>query len=94
MNAEKIGTLLAKKFWWLINLKDTNGRTALDNAKDTGVLWLINMLSDPSLIQKEPFDWIKACQTGDLSALTAFIQHCPEFKILCADQKDLSLIHI
>ncbi|KAK9689098.1 hypothetical protein RND81_09G035100 [Saponaria officinalis] len=91
---EGLGKRLLEKFWWMINLANDNKKTALDIAKEKKVLWLVNLLMNPSQIQKERFDWIMACKRGDTQAVLAFIDHCPDLQRACREENDTPLHHI
>ncbi|XP_074319495.1 uncharacterized protein LOC141656485 [Silene latifolia] len=91
---EKTCPMLLNKYWWILNLKDNEEKTALDYAKRNNVPWLINMLSDPSLIEKEDFDWINACKREEIDAVLTFVDHCQNLQILCRDASDTPLHHI
>ncbi|KAK9689093.1 hypothetical protein RND81_09G034900 [Saponaria officinalis] len=94
MNAENTGKRLLEKYWWIINLTDDSGKTALDNAKEANVLWLVNLLTNPSLIQKERFDWVTACKQDETQAVLAFIDHCQDLQKVCREENDTPLHHI
>ncbi|KAK9689087.1 hypothetical protein RND81_09G034500 [Saponaria officinalis] len=78
----------------MINLTDDSGKTALDKAKEANVLWLVNLLTYPSLIKKERFDWVAACQRGETEAVLAFINHCQDLQRACREENDTPLHHI
>ncbi|CAO2841962.1 unnamed protein product [Amaranthus hypochondriacus] len=92
--SEDTGMQLLGKFWWMINLQDNQGRTALDEARYQNVRWLVNVLTHPSSIQKEPFDWIKACDTNQTWALESFINTCNDLEEVCRRHVDTPLHHI
>ncbi|XP_074318326.1 uncharacterized protein LOC141655131 [Silene latifolia] len=94
MNAEKTSIMLLEKYWWMINMRDDQGKTALDYAKKANALWLVNLLSKPSLIQKEEFDWIEACKRDENPAVFAFIETCEDLQRDCRLKKDTPLHHI
>ncbi|KAK9689085.1 hypothetical protein RND81_09G034400 [Saponaria officinalis] len=91
---ENIGRKLLEKYWWMINLTDDSRKTALDKAKEANVLWLVNLLTNPSLIQKERFDWIAACKREETQAVLAFIDHCQDLQRACREVNDTPLHHI
>lgn len=71
------------------------GRTALDEAKEANIPWLVDLLMNPSLVQKEPFDWITACERSDeIPAVLAFIDNCRDLQRVCREQNDTPLHHI
>ncbi|CAO2827230.1 unnamed protein product [Amaranthus hypochondriacus] len=72
---EKTCRQLLEKFWWIINLRDDKGRTAFDEANANKVGWLANLLKEISSIEKEPFDFITACDKDDLTTVIAFIDN-------------------
>ncbi|CAO2827228.1 unnamed protein product [Amaranthus hypochondriacus] len=72
---EKTCRQLLEKFWWIINLRDDKGRTAFDEANANKVGWLANLLKKISSIEKEPFDFITACDKDDLTTVIAFIDN-------------------
>ncbi|XP_021718551.1 protein ACCELERATED CELL DEATH 6-like [Chenopodium quinoa] len=90
---EKTGRWLLGKFWW-INSPDDKGRTALAEAKEAHVPWLVDLLLNPSSIQKEPFDWITACERDETSAVIAFIDNCHDLQKVFREQNDTPLHHI
>ncbi|XP_074318956.1 protein ACCELERATED CELL DEATH 6-like [Silene latifolia] len=94
MNAEKTGRKLLEKYWWLINLRDDSGKTALDYAKQSNAFWLVNMLNNPSLIKKEEFDWIEACKREETAAVLAFVDNCQDLQQACRRENDTPLHHI
>ncbi|XP_074314957.1 ankyrin repeat-containing protein NPR4-like [Silene latifolia] len=94
MNAEKTCRMLLNKYWWIINLEDDEGKTALAYAKRENVPWLVDLLTDPSLTQKEDFDWIEACKREERDAVLAFVDHCQNLQNLCREASDTPLHHI
>ncbi|XP_074317927.1 protein ACCELERATED CELL DEATH 6-like [Silene latifolia] len=94
MNAEKTGKRLLEKYWWLINVRDDSGKTAIAYAKQSNALWLVNLLSNPSLIQKEEFDWIEACKREETAAVLAFVDNCQDLQQACRRENDTPLHHI
>ncbi|XP_074320315.1 protein ACCELERATED CELL DEATH 6-like isoform X2 [Silene latifolia] len=91
---EKTCRMLLSKYWWIINLEDDQGKTALDYAKRENIPWLVDLLTDPSRIQKEDFDWIEACTREESDAVLAFVDHCPNLQNLCREESDTPLHHI
>ncbi|KAK9689091.1 hypothetical protein RND81_09G034800 [Saponaria officinalis] len=88
------GIRLLEKYWWMISFKDDSGKTALDKAKESKKPWLVNLLMNPSLIQKERFDWVTACQREETEAILAFINHCDDLQKACREENDTPLHHI
>uniref|UniRef100_A0A803NDQ9 Uncharacterized protein n=1 Tax=Chenopodium quinoa TaxID=63459 RepID=A0A803NDQ9_CHEQI len=43
---DKIGRKLLKKFWWMTNVSDNKGRTALDEANEANIPWLKPSISE------------------------------------------------
>lgn len=78
----------------MINLRDNKKTTALDKAKEGNVAWLIHLLINPTLIQKEPFDWITACDRNEAWAVIAFIDTCDDLHEVCCRENDTPLHHI
>ncbi|CAO2822679.1 unnamed protein product [Amaranthus hypochondriacus] len=91
---EEIGTQLLEKYWWMMNLRDDSGRTAFDEAKKENVPWLVKLLENPSLIQKESFDWAIACERNESWAVYAFIDSCKDLQEVCRKEIDTPLHHI
>ncbi|XP_021733166.1 uncharacterized protein LOC110699988 [Chenopodium quinoa] len=91
---EETAKQLLSRFWWIINVRNNEGKTALDEANNKNVPWLMELLRNLSAIQIEPFNWIKACLRGDKMAVISFIenyQYVPEdFRV----QNDIPLHHI
>ncbi|XP_074318959.1 uncharacterized protein LOC141655821 [Silene latifolia] len=94
MNAEKTGTMLLEKYWWMINMRDEHGKTALDYAKLANVRWLVNLLTKPSLIHKEDFDFTGACKREENVAVIAFVETCEDLQWACRLKNDSPLHHI
>ena len=92
-NTEDYGKRLLEKYWWMMTLLDDKGKTALSYAKEFRVPWLVNLLKNPSLIQKEPFDWITACEKNENWAVVAFIDSCQDLQKVCREKQD-TLHHI
>ncbi|XP_057520735.1 protein ACCELERATED CELL DEATH 6-like [Amaranthus tricolor] len=90
---EDYGKRLLEKYWWMMTLLDDKGKTALSYAKEFRVPWLVNLLKNPSLIQKEPFDWITACEKNENWAVVAFIDSCQDLQKVCREKQD-TLHHI
>ncbi|KAK9689096.1 hypothetical protein RND81_09G035000 [Saponaria officinalis] len=88
------GKRLLGKYWWMIKLTDDSRKTALDKAKEANVLWLVNLLTNPSLIRKERFDWVSACKRQETQAVLAFINHCQDLQRACREENDTPLHHI
>ncbi|KAH9603196.1 hypothetical protein KSS87_021916 [Heliosperma pusillum] len=91
---EKTGRVMLEKYWWIISLRDDKGNTALDYAKQANTPWLVNLLSNPHLIQKQHFDWIDACKRDEALAVLAFVDNCPDLQRECREQNDTPLHHI
>lgn len=85
-----------RKYRWLINEPDKNGRRPIDVALELGTSWLIKLLLtvDPTSISHSPTAWNKACAKGHLNAIVAFTKCCPDLLKLCLEQKDSPLHHI
>ncbi|XP_074317926.1 protein ACCELERATED CELL DEATH 6-like [Silene latifolia] len=80
LNAEKTVRMLLEKFWWIIDLQDVQGNTALDYAKQENAPWLLNLLTNPSLIQKQGFDWIEAWNREENDAVITFARNCDDLR--------------
>ncbi|KAH9623174.1 hypothetical protein KSS87_019286 [Heliosperma pusillum] len=80
---EKTGRMVLEKYWWIMNLRDEQGKTALDYAKQENTKWLVNLLTNPSLIKKQDFDWPEACEREESEAVLAFVETCPDLKRVC-----------
>ncbi|CAO2819365.1 unnamed protein product [Amaranthus hypochondriacus] len=94
---ENIGKRVLEKYWWMMSLLDDKGKNALSCAKELKVPWLIKLLKNPSLIQKEPFDWITACEKNENWenwAVAAFIDSCQDLQKVCREKQDTPLHHI
>ncbi|XP_074318304.1 uncharacterized protein LOC141655106 [Silene latifolia] len=94
LNAEKTGLMLLEKYWWVMNLRDDQGKTALDYAKQESTDWLVKLLTNPSLIKKQDFDWMEACERQESDAVLAFIDHCQDLQRVCRKGKDTILHHV
>ncbi|XP_074318291.1 protein ACCELERATED CELL DEATH 6-like [Silene latifolia] len=92
LNAEKTGVMLLEKFWWIISLKDDKGRTALDHAKQEKTEWLVKLLTTPSLINKQDFDWMEACEREESEAILAFLDNCQDLEKVGRNEND-TLLH-
>ncbi|XP_074320312.1 ankyrin repeat-containing protein NPR4-like [Silene latifolia] len=91
---ENIGKRLLAKYWWVVNMRDDKGNTALDYARQANIPWLVNFLTNPSLIQKQDFDWIEACNRGDTAAIFAFVNNCEDLQRVCREKNDTPLHHL
>ncbi|KAH9623180.1 hypothetical protein KSS87_019292 [Heliosperma pusillum] len=91
---ENIGRMILEKYWWIINSRDDQGKTALDYAKQANALWLVSLLTNPSLIQKEEFDWIEACKREESLAVLAFLDSCQDLQRACREENDTPLHHV
>lgn len=88
--------MLIKKFLWLINEADKEGKRPIDVASEVGTSWLVKLLltKDPYAITYSPKAWTVACKKGHVAVVTAFIDHCQEFRKVCLEQQDTPLHHI
>jgi len=97
-NTEETGELLVEKFWWLNNPTYLQNKMPLSMRGNTARNWANELLSrairDPDSIKKAPFDWIAASRGGHLSALLAYLVHCPDFIRICLHSNDTPLHHI
>ncbi|KAH9624213.1 hypothetical protein KSS87_019982 [Heliosperma pusillum] len=91
---EKTGQMLLQKYWWLNNLRDYQGKTALDYAKQEKTHWLVNLLTNPSLIKKQDFDWVEACKREEMDAVLAFVDNCEDLQRACRKENDTPLHHV
>ncbi|CAO2818323.1 unnamed protein product [Amaranthus hypochondriacus] len=92
--SEKTSKRLLERFWWMMNMRDDRGRTVLDEAKEKNVPWLLNLLMNPILIQKETFNWTLACARDENWAVYAFIDSCKDLQEVCREEIDTPLHHI
>ncbi|XP_074318285.1 uncharacterized protein LOC141655086 [Silene latifolia] len=91
---EETGRTILEKYWWVINSRDNQGKTALDYAKQANVLWPVSLLTNPSLIQKEEFDWIEACKREETLAVLAFVDNCQDLQRAYREENDTPLHHV
>ncbi|XP_074319421.1 uncharacterized protein LOC141656438 [Silene latifolia] len=91
---EETGRMLLEKYWWIINLRDNKGNTALDSARQANAPWLVNLLSNPYALQKQHFDWIEACEREESLAVLAFVENCQDLQRECRGLNDTPLHHI
>ncbi|KAH9626796.1 hypothetical protein KSS87_001955 [Heliosperma pusillum] len=91
---EKTSQMLLEKYWWLNNLRDYQGKTALDYAKQEKTHWLVNLLTNPSLIKKQDFDWVEACKREEMDAVLAFVDNCEDLQRACRKENDTPLHHV
>ncbi|XP_074317932.1 protein ACCELERATED CELL DEATH 6-like [Silene latifolia] len=85
---------LLNKYWWIIKLRDDQGNTALDYAQQANTPWLVNLLTNPSLIQQDNFDLIEACKREETEAILAFVDSCQNQERVCREINDTPLHHI
>uniref|UniRef100_A0A803MH44 Uncharacterized protein n=1 Tax=Chenopodium quinoa TaxID=63459 RepID=A0A803MH44_CHEQI len=94
---EGFGTSLVNEAPEFITEQDNNKQSPWDTAYETGCAWFIKAVlkKDPSVFNRAPLAWIKACEHGHVPALLAFIEHNPRaFRYLCIEKKDSPLHHI
>ncbi|KAH9624209.1 hypothetical protein KSS87_019978 [Heliosperma pusillum] len=91
---QSTGKSVLGKYWWMVNLRDEHGKTALDYAKQANVPWLVNLLTKPSLIHKEDFDFVGACKRKENVAVFAFVETCEDLQWACRLKNDTLLHHI
>ncbi|XP_021761165.1 uncharacterized protein LOC110725998 [Chenopodium quinoa] len=94
---EEFGAWLVDEASELITEQDNNEQSPWDTAYEVGSSWFINVVlkKDPSVFNRAPMTWIKACEKGDVATLCAFINHNPgAFRDLCIEYKDSPLHHI
>uniref|UniRef100_A0A803MVP1 PGG domain-containing protein n=2 Tax=Chenopodium quinoa TaxID=63459 RepID=A0A803MVP1_CHEQI len=97
---ENIGTKLFQRYWWMINLRDADGKTAGETALQVAIKdhkqWLISLIKNYHHSKNlEPFDWVKACEKDETTwAVLAFIDSCPNLREICLEKNDTPLHHI
>ncbi|CAO2837803.1 unnamed protein product [Amaranthus hypochondriacus] len=92
--SEDLGRELLSRYWWMMNLLDRNENTALQCAVKSHKPWLVKLLKNPSLIPKQPFDWLTACTSDESWAIVSFAKNCKDLPKVCRNDNDTPLHHI